>query len=72
MLRDTAQRDTSVELFGRRLPAPLLLAPIGVLEMAHADADLAVARGGARRSACRWCSRPRRSVSMEDVRRGDG
>ncbi|MEZ0447232.1 alpha-hydroxy-acid oxidizing protein [Cellulomonas sp. ICMP 17802] len=44
MLVDVESRDTSVELFGRRLPAPLLLAPIGVLEMAHRDADLAAAR----------------------------
>jgi lactate 2-monooxygenase len=47
MLRDVEVRDTSVELFGRRLPAPLLLAPIGVLEMAHPEADLAVARAAA-------------------------
>lgn len=46
-LRDCEQRDLSVELFGRRLPTPLLLAPIGVAEMAHADADLAVARAAA-------------------------
>jgi lactate 2-monooxygenase len=44
MLRDVAARDTSLELFGRRLPAPFLLAPIGVAEMAHRDADLATAR----------------------------
>ena len=47
MLRDVSVRDTAVELFGRRLPAPVLLAPIGVLEMAHPDADLAVARAAA-------------------------
>jgi lactate 2-monooxygenase len=44
VLRDVSQRDTSVELFGRRLPGPFLTAPIGVLELAHDDADLAVAR----------------------------
>jgi L-lactate dehydrogenase (cytochrome)/lactate 2-monooxygenase len=43
MLVDVEERDTSVELFGRRLPAPLLFAPIGVLEMAHRDAEHAVA-----------------------------
>lgn len=47
MLRDVSQRDLSVELYGRRLPAPILLAPIGVLELAHRDADLAVARAAA-------------------------
>ncbi|MBI2510888.1 MAG: alpha-hydroxy-acid oxidizing protein [Opitutae bacterium] len=46
-LRDCEQRDLSVELFGRKLPSPLLLAPIGVAEMAHRDADLAVARAAA-------------------------
>jgi lactate 2-monooxygenase len=44
MLRDVSERDTTIELFGRRLPSPFLLAPIGVLELAHADADVAVAR----------------------------
>jgi lactate 2-monooxygenase len=47
VLRDVSARDTSLELFGSRLPAPVLLAPIGVLEMAHPDADLAVARAAA-------------------------
>jgi len=47
MLRDVSARDTAVELFGRRLPAPVLLAPIGVLELAHREADLAAARGAA-------------------------
>jgi lactate 2-monooxygenase len=44
MLRDVSQRDTGIELFGRRLDSPFLLAPIGVLELAHRQADLAVAR----------------------------
>ena len=47
VLRDVSTRDTSVELFGRRLPGPFLLAPIGVLEMAHREADLAVAKAAA-------------------------
>lgn len=44
VLCDVEHRDLSIELFGRKLPSPLLLAPIGVLEMAHREADLAVAR----------------------------
>jgi lactate 2-monooxygenase len=47
MLRDVSQRDTSVELFGRPIPAPLLLSPVGVLEMAHRDADAGAARAAA-------------------------
>jgi lactate 2-monooxygenase len=46
-LRDVSQRDSSLDLFGRRLPAPFLLAPIGVLELAHRDADVAAARAAA-------------------------
>jgi lactate 2-monooxygenase len=44
MLRDVSVRQLSVELFGRTLPLPVLLAPIGVLELAHRQADLAAAR----------------------------
>ncbi len=44
MLRDVSQRNTSLELFGDSLPAPILTCPIGVLEMIHEDADKAVAR----------------------------
>jgi isopentenyl diphosphate isomerase/L-lactate dehydrogenase-like FMN-dependent dehydrogenase len=44
MLRDVSRRDLGVELLGRRLPAPVLLAPIGVQGMLHPEAELAVAR----------------------------
>jgi L-lactate dehydrogenase (cytochrome) len=47
VLRDVSTRDTSVELFGRRLPAPLLLGPVGALELVDQEADLAVARAAA-------------------------
>ncbi len=47
VLRDVSDRDLSVELFGRRLPAPFLIAPIGVLELAHRDADVAVGKAAA-------------------------
>lgn len=45
MLTDVSRRDLSVELFGRRLPTPLLLSPIGVQGIVHPEAELAVARG---------------------------
>jgi len=47
MLRNVSVRDTSVTLFGQKIPSPVLLAPIGVLELAHRDADLAVAKAAA-------------------------
>ncbi|BDP41084.1 lactate 2-monooxygenase [Deinococcus aetherius] len=47
MLSGTRERDLSVELLGLTFPTPLLLAPVGVLECAHPQADLAVARAAA-------------------------
>ena len=43
-MRDVSTRDLRVELFGRTLPLPIQLGPIGVLEMAHREADLPAAR----------------------------
>ncbi|XOZ34130.1 lactate 2-monooxygenase [Halomonadaceae bacterium KBTZ08] len=47
MLNDVSDRDTSVTLLGRRLPSPLLLSPIGVLEMVAPDGDEQVGRAAA-------------------------
>jgi lactate 2-monooxygenase len=47
MLRDVSTRDTAVDVLGTRMSSPFALCPIGVLEMAHRDADLAVARAAA-------------------------
>lgn len=47
MLRDVAARDLSTELLGTAMPAPLLLAPIGVQKAVHPDGELATARAAA-------------------------
>ena len=44
VLRDVAERDLSIELLGTRRATPFILSPIGVAELAHADADVAVGR----------------------------
>jgi hypothetical protein len=44
VLRDVSARSLSIRLFDHNLPTPVLLAPIGVLELVHREADLAVAR----------------------------
>lgn len=49
MLRDTSERDLSIELFGRRLPAPVLVAPIGAAGLITRDADLDVGAAAAQR-----------------------
>jgi lactate 2-monooxygenase len=47
MLTGNLVRDLSVEVLGTRSPAPFLLAPVGVLSIAHADAEVGAARGAA-------------------------
>jgi lactate 2-monooxygenase len=47
MLRDVTQRDLSVELLGAKLPAPVLLGPVGVQGIVHADGDVATAKAAA-------------------------
>jgi lactate 2-monooxygenase len=47
MLTGNRERDLAVEVLGTRSPGPFLLAPIGVLSIAHPDGELAVARAAA-------------------------
>src|SRR3954447_8363293 len=44
MLRDVAVRDLRTTVLGTTMPAPLLLAPVGVQSIIHPDGELAVAR----------------------------
>lgn len=44
MLGDVSKRSMEVELFGATLLSPVLLGPVGVLSIAHPEAELAVAR----------------------------
>jgi L-lactate dehydrogenase (cytochrome) len=47
MLRDVADRDLSTTVLGTEMPAPLLLAPIGVQKVVHDEGELATARAAA-------------------------
>jgi lactate 2-monooxygenase len=47
MLRGNRERDLSVTVLGTSSPAPFLLAPVGVLSLAHKEGELAVARASA-------------------------
>jgi lactate 2-monooxygenase len=71
ILRDVSTRDLSVRLLGRTLPAPVLLAPIGVLEVAHRDADAAVARAAAAEGVP-YIFSSQSSVPMEECSRAMG
>jgi lactate 2-monooxygenase len=46
-LRDIVSRDLSVTVLGTSMPAPLMLAPIGVQKVVHDDGELATARAAA-------------------------
>ncbi|MEU7692614.1 lactate 2-monooxygenase [Microbispora hainanensis] len=73
MLRDVRERDLSVTVLGRRLPAPLALAPIGVLSIMHPEAERAAARAAAA-TGVPFVLSSASSTPMEDVAAamGDG
>ncbi len=66
MLRDVSVRDTSIELFGVKIPSPILTCPIGVLEMADDEADKAVGRAVAKLGIPMIISN-QASYSMEEI-----
>ncbi|HWC48110.1 MAG TPA: alpha-hydroxy-acid oxidizing protein [Solirubrobacterales bacterium] len=47
MLRDVSSRDLSTTVLGTTMPAPLLLAPIGIQQGVHPEGELATARAAA-------------------------
>ncbi len=47
MLRSGTQRDLSCTILGTSLPAPVMIAPMGVQTLAHPDGELATARAAA-------------------------
>jgi lactate 2-monooxygenase len=47
LARDVAERDLSTTILGTSMPAPLMLAPIGVQKVAHEEGELATARAAA-------------------------
>ena len=71
MLRDVAERDLSVELFGQTLPAPVALAPIGVQTAAHPDGERATARAAATLGLPMVISTAS-DTSMEDIAEAGG
>jgi lactate 2-monooxygenase len=47
MLRDVSERDLSTSVLGMAMPAPVMLAPVGVQSIVHPEAELAVGRAAA-------------------------
>ncbi|KAF7535628.1 hypothetical protein G7054_g5244 [Neopestalotiopsis clavispora] len=48
VLRDVSGADTSVDVFGRKIPFPLCISPAGIQGMAHPDGELATSRACAK------------------------
>ncbi|OBF10508.1 lactate 2-monooxygenase [Mycobacterium sp. ACS4331] len=68
MLVGATERDLSVELFGKRWPAPIFLAPIGVIALCAQDGhgDLATARAAAA-TGVPMCASTLVEDPMEDI-----
>ncbi|WP_238420578.1 alpha-hydroxy-acid oxidizing protein [Gordonia sp. 'Campus'] len=66
ILRDVAERNLGVDLFGRRLPAPVLFAPVGAGSLAAPGADALIGRAAAELGVPYIFSN-QASVAMEDV-----
>jgi lactate 2-monooxygenase len=71
MLGGAGERDLRCEIFGAKAAAPIFSSPIGVLEMMHPEADLAVARAMARLGLPMIIS-SQASFPMEAIARANG
>lgn len=71
MLGGAEERNLGIEIFGVKAAAPILTAPIGVLEMAHPEADLAVARAAGRLGFPMIIS-SQASFPMEEIAKASG
>ncbi|MGB9986110.1 alpha-hydroxy-acid oxidizing protein [Salarchaeum japonicum] len=66
MLRDVSERDLSVNVLGQTLPAPVVLAPIGVQSIIHERGELATADAAADTDVP-MCLSSASSETLEDV-----
>jgi len=70
-LVDVSNLDTSVNLFGRTWPTPIMIAPCGSQRAFHADGELAVARAAASRTHLQTLSTVS-STAVEEVNEARG
>jgi lactate 2-monooxygenase len=71
MLRDVSARELSTSVLGTALPAPLMLAPVGVQSIVHPEAELASGRAAASRGLP-FIMSTASSHSIEDVAQAMG
>src|SRR5436309_2739938 len=71
MLRDVSERDLSTSVLNTEMPAPVLLAPIGVQTIVHPEGELATARAAAE-IGLPFVASTASAHSMEDVAQAAG
>ena len=71
MFLDRAERDLSTTILGTRMPAPVILAPVGRQKLAHPDGELASTRAAAALELT-YIQSPQASYSIEDVAAANG
>lgn len=71
MLTDATERDLSTTVLGSTIPAPVLLAPVGVQSIVHPDGDLATAKAASSLGLPMIMSQAS-SSSIEDVAAASG
>ena len=72
MLRDVAERDLSTTVLGTAMPAPLMLAPIGVQKVVHEEGELATARAAAAVGAADDRQHRLRTSRLEEIAEAGG
>jgi (S)-mandelate dehydrogenase len=70
-LRDVSARDQSIELFGKRLPMPLLSAPAGIADLLSFKGELALARAAAA-AGIPYCLATSATTPMEEISKAAG
>jgi 4-hydroxymandelate oxidase len=66
VLNNVAQLDTSIEIFGLKLPYPIVVAPTAFHKLIHAEGELATARGAAAANAL-YCVSSFTTTPIEEI-----
>ena len=70
-LSDVSNIDTSITLFGRTYPQPFLFSPVGMLKLAHEDAEIAASKAAAT-YGIPYIQSTVSSYSIEDIQKATG
>ena len=71
MLRDVSQRSHETKILGTKMPAPVMLAPIGVQTLAHEDGETGAAAAAAA-VGLPWITSTAADSTLEDIAAANG